>query len=55
MKKENFAVHSLPHQQVGQQDGHDNEEDDPKDVGHFWEGGHQSTAFIAVAKNAVIS
>ena len=49
-----FAVHPLPHQQVGQQDGHDNEEDDPKNVGHFWEGGQQVPAFIAVTKNGVI-
>ena len=49
-----YSLQSLPHHQVGQQDGHDNEEDDPEDVGHFWERGQQTTAFIAVAKNAII-
>ena len=49
-----FALHPLPHQQVGQQDGHDNEEDDPKDVGYLWEGGQHATAVVAVAKNSVI-
>ena len=44
----------FPHQQVGQQDGHDNDEDNPEDVGHFWEGGQQAAAFVAVAKDAVI-
>ena len=42
------------HQQVGQQDGHDNEEDDPKDIGYFWEGGQQVFAFIVVPKISVI-
>ena len=42
------------HQQVGHQDWHDNEEDDPEDIGHFWEGSQQATAIISVAKNAVI-
>ena len=43
-----------PHQQIGQQDGHDNEEDDPEDVGHLWERGQQVPAFHVVAKDAVI-
>ena len=53
-KWEYFAEHPLPHQQVGHQDGHDNEEDDPEDVGHFWKGGQQVPAFVVVAKDAVI-
>ena len=42
------------HQQVGQQDGHDDEEDDPENVGHYREGGQQVPVLIIVAKNAVI-
>ena len=45
---------AFPHQQVEQQDGHDDDEDDPENVGHYWEGGQQATAFIVVAKNVVI-
>ena len=48
-----YSLHA-PHQQVGQQDGHDDEEDDPENVGHYREGGQQVTAFVVVAKNAVI-
>ena len=48
-----YSLHA-PYQQVGQQDGHDDEEDDPENVGHYWEGGQQETAFDVVAKNAVI-
>ena len=49
-----YTEHPLSHQQVGHQDGHDNEEDNPEDVGHFWEGGQQVPAFLAVARDAVI-
>ena len=49
-----YSLQFLPHQQVGQQDWHDNEEDDPEDVGHYWEGGQQVAAFVAVAKYCVI-
>ena len=49
-----YAEHPLSHQQVGHQDGHDNEEHNPEDVGHFWED-QQATAFIVVAKDTVIS
>ena len=48
------AEHLFPHQQVGHQDWHDNEEGNPEDVGHFWEGGQQATAVVAVAKNVNI-
>ena len=54
MKIVNYCSALFPHQQVGHQDGHDNEEDDPENVGHYWEGGQQTTAFVAVTKNAVI-
>ena len=45
---------SLPHQQVVQQDGHDNDEDDPKGIAHFWEGGRQASALTVVTKKTVI-
>ena len=48
------STFAFPHQQVGHQDGHDNEEHNPEDVGHFWEGGQQAAAFVVVAKDAVI-
>ncbi len=54
MKKVNYCSALPPYQQVGHQDGHDNEEDDPENVGHYREGGQQATAFIVVAKNVVI-
>ena len=50
-----YAMHSFSYQQVGQQDGHDDDKDDPKDVGYFWERCQQATAFVAVAKDIVIS
>ena len=49
-----MGIGICPHQQVGQQDGHDNEEDDPENVGHFWEGGQRVPVLNVVAKNAVI-
>ena len=54
MKKVNYCSALFPYQQVGYQDGHDNKEDDPENVGHYWEGGQQATAFVVVAKNVVI-
>lgn len=49
-----FCRSSLPHQQVVQQDGHDNEEDNPKDVAHFWEGCLQVSALTVVTKYKAI-
>ena len=54
MRNSAFCISFLPHQQVVQQDGHDNEEDNPKDVAHFWEGGLQASALTAVTKYKVI-
>ena len=45
---------SLPYQQVVQQDWHHNEEDDPENVGHFWEGGLQAIALTVVSKHSAI-
>ena len=45
---------SLPHQQVVQQDGHDNEENDPKGIAYFWERGLQARALTVVTKRNVI-
>ena len=54
MKKVNYCNALFTHQQVGYQDGHDNEEDDPEDVSHYRERGQQTMAFVVVAKNVVI-
>ena len=54
MRNSAFCRSSLPHQQIVQQDGHDNEEDNPKDVAHFWEGGLQASALTVVTKYKVI-
>ena len=54
MRNSAFCRSSLPHQQVIQQDGHDNEEDNPKDVAHYWEGGLQAVALTVVTKYKVI-
>ena len=54
MRNSAFCISFLPHQQVVQQDGHDNEEDNPKDVAHFWEGGLQASALTVVTKYKVI-